>query len=167
LTPAEKPVYLRLTITPYRGQAVIFGLVTVFSVGVAAVKQEWGLLVVGGVPWLFFALQIFLFGLRYRVLWNDDGVIMRATGGPERRIPFDEISSIRYETAGPSERAAQSRPFRRIVIHGRKYARNAFIDVSLRHFRIEDIQKLLAAILARRPDLELPMIPYINPRNVS
>lgn len=79
---------------------------------------------------------------------------MRASGGPDRRIRFDEITEIKYEIG-----ASESRPFRRLVILGRHNVPDAFIDVSLRHFQMDDIQKLLSDIHEHRPELTLPAIP--------
>ena len=85
---------------------------------------------------------------------------MRASGGPERHIGFDEITKIRYEVAGATEVLAQSRPFRRIVIFGAKDDPNSRIDISLRHFRGQDIKNLMSTICERRPDVSIPAIPF-------
>jgi hypothetical protein len=104
-----------------------------------------------GLP--LFAFAYLYFGLKYRVLWDATGVSMRASGGPERHIGFDEITSIRYVVA-----SSQSRPFRRIEIHGRKSDPKAFVDVSLRHFRLDDVDEMMTAIRMHRPDLKVPKV---------
>jgi hypothetical protein len=101
---------------------------------------------------------VFFIGLKYRVLWDETGLVMRASGIPERHIRFDEITEVRTERAQVSEFFAQSRPFRRIVVHGPKHDPKAFIDISLRHFRLDDIEELLKAIRLRRPDLAVPTV---------
>ena len=145
---------LRRTITPYVGLTLIFAGITIFSVYVAHKTSQWDLMWGPAVILLLFPFAYLYFGLKYRILWDETGVYMRASGGPERHIRYEDITSIRNETA-----MSQSRPFRRIVIHGHKRNPNAFIDVSLRHFRLDDIEELLAKIRTCRPDLVIPAIP--------
>jgi hypothetical protein len=150
---------LRRTITPYVGQTLILLGITVFLAYVAHKTSQWNLLWAAAAMWPLFAFAYLYFGLKYRVLWDSIGVYMRASGMKEERlVRYEDITSIRYETARVSEFAAQSRPFRRIVVKGHAHNRNAFVDISLRHFRLEDIEKLLTEIHARRPDLTIPRI---------
>jgi len=149
-------MFLRRTITPYAGQGVIIAMVTILLAFVAVKKTQWDLLWAVALIWALFTSYVVLFGMRYRVSWNDKGLTMYASGGPQRNIPFDEITEIRSETANPDEFLSQARPFRRLVIVGSRRDPSARIDVSLRHFRGADIDNLLAAIRARRPDLVLP-----------
>ena len=144
---------LRRTFTPYIGQTFIFSAVTLFLLVVACRGGQWSLLWGAAVIWPLYAI-IVLIGLRCRVLYDDTGVIMRASGGPDRHIRFDEISEIKYEIG-----ATESRPIRRLVILGGLDVPDAFIDVSLRHFRLDDIQKLLSDIHEHLPELSLPAIP--------
>ena len=153
--PDRERVNLRHTVTPYVGYTVIFSGVTLYVTYGAQRHSQWKMMWGPAVIWLLLVPLIY-FGMKYRVLWDDTGVYMRASGGPERHIRFDEITSIRYELAKPTEYLAQSRPFRRIVIHGHKRDPNAFIDVSLRHFRLEDIAELMTAIHEHRSDLAIP-----------
>jgi hypothetical protein len=156
----ETVTVLRRTVTPYIGQTLIILLFAIFVSWVASMKQQWGLLWCAGLIWPLWASYILIFGLRYRIIWNDAAIIMRASGGPERQIGFDEITEIRYEVAGATEFLAQSRPFRRIVILGRKSHPKTLIDISLRHFRTQDIKNLMNAIHERRPDIAMPAIPF-------
>jgi hypothetical protein len=142
--------------TPYVGWTAILFLATMLDFYVAEKKQEWALLWLVALFWTLFAIYIVLFGLKYKILWNEKEVVMRASGGPERHIGFDEISQIETETAHVSEFLSQSRPFRRIVIYGEKRNLSKRIDISLRHFRHDDIEQLLATIRNHRPDLNLP-----------
>lgn len=158
LNAGRKLVNLRRTITPYVGYTLIFAGVSVFSTYVAQKTSQWGLMWVAAGIWPLFAVIVYI-GMKYRVLWDETGVVMRASGGPERRIQYDEITEIRNEMAQVSEFLSQSRPFRRIVVYGRKHDPDAFIDISLRHFRLEDIEELLTAIRTRRPDLAIPTVP--------
>jgi len=153
------PRTLRRVATPYIGQILILVGVTMLLFFVATKKQQWALLWSAGLIWVLFALYVFLFGLRYKVFWNDAGVEMHASGGPVRRVEFGEITGVRYESASGREYLSQARPFRRIVILGRRSDPRALIDISLRHFRNKDIENLLAAIRERRPDITLPTLP--------
>jgi hypothetical protein len=152
-------LHLRRTITPYVGQTSIFAAVTLLEFSVAYMRHAWDLLWIVAVMWVLYGLYVLFFGLRYGIFWDSTGVIMRASGGPPRRIGFDEIAEVRYETAGASEYLSQARPFRRLVIRGRRNPAEASIDVSLRHFRPDDIKALLAMIHERRPELTVPAIP--------
>lgn len=156
-----KEGYLSLhrVIRPYAGQMIIYAGVTVFFAFVAQKTRQLAFVWMIPAMWLLFGSYIFIYGMRYRVYWNDSGVLMTAAGIPERKIRFSEITEIRYELAGASELFAQSRPFRRIVIVAQRHDPEAFIDVSLRHFRLEDIRGLLSMIHKVRPDLILPATP--------
>lgn len=147
------------TITPYIGQTIIFASVTGFMIYVGLRTPQWGFILAPALIWALFAILIYV-GMKYQVLWGETGVVMRASGGPERLIRYDEITEIRIERAQASEFLAQSRPFRRIVIQGRKRHPNEYVDVSLRHFRPADIDELLTAIRTHRPDLAIPTVPW-------
>jgi len=94
------------------------------------------------------------------VLWDSNGVVMRASGIGERRIAYDSISEVKIERANANEFMTQARPFRRIVIHGNIQHQPTSIDVSLRHFAPKDIDELLAEIRVRRPDLTIPHVAW-------
>ena len=153
-------VNLRRTITPYVGQTLILVAVTIFCAFVAYKTSEWKIFWSSSLIWLFYAGYAYI-AMKYRVLWNETNVVMRASGLAERHIRYDEITEIRYELAQVSEFLSQARPFRRIVVHGRKHDPHAFIDISLRHFRLEDIEELLTKIRKYRPDLVVPTVPKI------
>ena len=147
---------LRRTTTPYVGQSMILVGVTILLLCVALKKQQWDLLWGAGLVWALYGSYVFLFGMKYRVSCDEEGVNMKASGGPARSIRFEDINEVCYETARAHEYLSQARPFRRIVIHGRPHDPNGRIDVSLRHFRSKDIDELLKTIRERRPDLTLP-----------
>jgi len=148
---------LRRTIQPYVGQTIILGGFTVFSAFVFIKTSESAFLWAPAVPWLLFGVFIVCFGMKYRVLWDQESVVMRASGGPKRCIRFDEITSVKNEVSSAGDLLAQSRPFRRIAVY-RNRGPNEFVDISLRHFQMEDIQKLPEAIRKSRPDLDVPKI---------
>ena len=151
---------LARTATPYIGQSVLFSAITLFSLGVALKTSQWNLLWAMLGASLLWMAQMLYFGLKYRVGWDASGVHMWASGlknGP-RTIPYDEISSIHYEIAGAGNVWPQSRPFRRVAIYDKKERPATFIDVSLRHFRLRDIDELLKQIRTKRPELHVPSI---------
>ncbi|HEV7219705.1 MAG TPA: hypothetical protein VGN39_12585, partial [Terriglobales bacterium] len=69
---------LRRTITPYRGQIVIFSVITIFLLSVAYKSSQWALMWSPIVIWAGFAVIVH-FGLRYNVLWDGNGLVMRAS----------------------------------------------------------------------------------------
>jgi hypothetical protein len=111
--------------------------------------------------WTLFGSYVLLFGMKYKISWDDVGLTMTASGGG-KVIRYNEITEIRYEIAGVNDSLSQSRPFRRIVIVGHRGKGGELIDVSLRHFQIEDIRNLLSAIRQHRPDLAFPKIPLLG-----
>jgi hypothetical protein len=149
---------LRRTIQPYVGQTLILLAVTAFLVYVSATSSDWNFMWGPAVYWPLFGVYFFYFGMKYKVLWDEESVVMYASGGPERRIRFDEITSVKKEISSVSDILAQSRPFRRIVVYGRKHHPDARVDISLRHFDLKDIDQLLTAIRIYRPDLDVPTI---------
>ena len=149
---------LRRTFTPYIGLMLILSGVTVFSIWVVYKTSQWGLLWSMAVIWPLTAFAYGYFGWKYRILWDETGLFMQASGGPERHFLFDEIVDVRVEVAGVSELASQSRPFRRIVVYKNKRSPTGFIDISLRHFRLDDVRELLEEVQRRRPDLSVPIL---------
>ena len=145
---------LRHTFTPYISFIIIFLALTTLAGFACAKTSDWRsfceITATVGVLLAFFPYL----GLRYKVLWDGSAVTMHASGGRERRISYQDISSIEFEVG-----AAKSRPFRRIVIHGQNHDANGFVDVSLRHFNLEDIRALMRTIHERRPDLAIPKAP--------
>ena len=154
-------ISLRHSLTAYRSRIVILSAVTALSLYAVAISGDWKWLLAASGICVLSGLEAFFFGLKYNVFWDDSGITMSAAGISGRRILFDEISAISYEV-GRSESPKQTRPFNRVVIHSRPQAQNAFIDVSLRHFRLEDIQTLLDAVHERRPEVQIPEVPYIR-----
>jgi hypothetical protein len=78
---------LRRTIAPYVGQTLILAGTTVFLAYVAHKRSDWSLLWSSLVFWSGFAVYVYI-ALKYRILWNESGVFMRASGLGERQIPF-------------------------------------------------------------------------------
>jgi hypothetical protein len=150
-------VQLRRTFTPYVGLIFINAATTLIIVFIAFKANDWGQL-----KWsfLFFAIWgvYILLALRYRVSWDQTGVTMCADWG-KRTVEYSQISSVRYETASLADGHYGTRPFRRIVIRGRRQNPKDYVDVSLRHFEPKDIAALLVEISKHRPDLAIPWKP--------
>lgn len=69
-------------------------------------------------------------------------------------ILFCDIAVVQSEAS-----IERGRPFRRIAIYPANVGiSRKWIDISMKHFVIGDIQNLLAVIREKRPDLTLPTI---------
>jgi hypothetical protein len=96
------------------------------------------------------------FQLSYKIWFDEKQVFQRAVGGVITSIQFNQITRVASEVSDVDTLVRLRRPFRRISIYGSTSEGNKCIDVSLKHFRPEDIRKLMAVIHERRPDLTLP-----------
>lgn len=143
---------LRLTLTPYIGQLIIIFVTTSFLFFVALFKDAWGLFYMMSVAWAFFALFVYI-ATRYRIYWTEDHIRRQASGGPDAIIAIKDIAEVIEERATAGEMVAQSAPFRRIRVSDRS---GQHINISLRHFRPEDIRELMRWVQKCRPDLTLP-----------
>jgi hypothetical protein len=158
MTSNQNLVPLRRTIRPYIGQIVILIAVTAFAVYESLASSDWEFLWAPAVYLPLYGIYFLYFGLKYRVFWSEESVVMRARGGPDQRVRFGEITSVKKEISSASDVLAQSRPFRRIVVCGNKDDPKARVDISLRHFNLNDIGQLLRVIHTHRRDLEIPTI---------
>jgi energy-coupling factor transporter transmembrane protein EcfT len=147
-------VYLRQTAQPYVGQIAILLLITVIIVGVAYKMDMWELIFPIPVMWILFSIPTYI-GMRYQVYWDEVGIGRVASGEEKIFIKYDDIREIRRQKATLSEMISMSRPFRRIAIFGPSAKGEAQLNVSLRHFRREDVERLMKTIRSRRPDLVL------------
>lgn len=143
---------LRRTFAPYAGQTVILSLATIGSLAVAWEKSTWGLPIAMAVAWGFYAVFVAI-SLRYRISYGQEYIRRRASGGPDVVIKVQDVAEVVRELATAGEMVAQSKPFRRIRISDRS---GQSIDVSLKHFRSEDINVLLHWLHRSRPDLSMP-----------
>jgi hypothetical protein len=150
-------IMLRRTFTPYVGLIVINVVTTLIVIFIAFKAND-----LGQLKWVlpFYGIWgiYILLATRYRVGWDQIGVTMLADWG-KRTVEYREISSVRYETARVADGHYGTRPFRRIVVRGRRQTPKAFVDVSLRHFEPKDICALLDEISRQRPDLSIPWQP--------
>lgn len=108
------------------------------------------------VIWFFFIVLLY-FGMAYQISWNEEEICQEASGG-RICIKFSEIKNIQAEVSKPLELISASRPFRRISIYAENGGSHVkYVDVSLKHFMMSDVRKLMQAIHGRRPDLVIPM----------
>lgn len=97
-----------------------------------------------------------LISLKYRIFWSTSEVWQRASGMKDVKIRYENISEIRREEAISSEWLAMSRPFHRLVIVGKSSEGFRIVDISLRHFNLNDIHEFISVVKDKRPDLILP-----------
>jgi len=143
---------LRRTITPYFGILIILTIVTSIVFVKAQGIDELKALAVIWIPFLFY----YLVGNSYRIFLIDKAVIQKGFGVKTFVIAAEDIRDIKEEASlGETRSFLVQRPYQRIVISSRKDPKG-YIDVSLRHFKMQDIVKLLSEIHAMRPDLKLP-----------
>lgn len=147
-------IYLRRTFTPYIGQSVILFLVTVMALYVSWSNGTWGLFLTMPVGWIFFGIFVYI-GSLYKIYYSAEEICRQASGGPNRCIKIDQIAKIEMERASVNEMVAQSSPLRRIKISD---GNGVYINVSIRHFRDEDVRCMMSIIHKRRPNLEMPKV---------
>jgi hypothetical protein len=143
---------LHRTVTPYVGQTLIYALVTLALLLFALRGGVWGPFFATPIMWALYAVTV-LIALRYKILWDENSICMKASGEKDTHLKFESITEIKLERATLSEMLRASSPFRRIAIYGHG---DHHVNVSLRHFRRIDIIALMSAIKARRPDLTIP-----------
>lgn len=144
---------LRRSLQPYWGLIIIFAILTVCGLYYTFSSHDlFGLSVLFG--WVFVAFNTW-FGMRYRIFWDNGEIIQKAVAGNLTKIQISEITDVVQETSDMQTLVTFSRPMRRIVIYA-KHADGKFIDVSLKHFVIEDVRKLMRVIHEQRPELTLP-----------
>ena len=101
-------------------------------------------------PVIPFVVWVYL-GEKYQIFYSNDEVIMKASGMKPVSISIKDITSVESEVS-----VEPRRPFRRITLYSSKGLNTANrIDLSLKHFEIEDIKCLLHLIERRRPALQI------------
>lgn len=148
---------LKRSFQPYAGLTTILSFVTILGVVISFQTHDWTL--IGALPfgWLMFAPYVYI-GTRYRIFWHNGKIIQKASGMEDVTIKANEILKIEKETSNLSTFISLRRPFRRITIYGKDADGEKYIDVSLKHFALEDICKLLKEIHDERPDLKIPQV---------
>jgi hypothetical protein len=90
---------------------------------------------------------------RYRVYWVDGAVVCNTADNGTITIRAADIARIEFERSGANTLFRMERPSLRIAIYDRN---EQHLDVSLRHFAIADIHRLMDLIHEGRPDLVIP-----------
>lgn len=147
---------LRRSLRPYWGLVIVASLFTLYGLYYTFSSHDlFGLCVLFG--WVFVVFNMW-FGMRYRIWWDDGEIIQRAVAGNLTKIKINEITDVIQETSDLQTLVTLSRPMRRMVIYAKHVEGGKFIDISLKHFLAEDIQRLLNEIQEARPDLTVPTI---------
>lgn len=145
---------LKRSIRPYIGELIIVGGVAIGAVYVAFKTSTWSLLEAALVG---FALYLFAhyFDSRYRVFWKNGAVGRVATNNSTTTIKASDITKVALEKSDLATMLSMRRPSQRITIYGKDQQR---LDVSLKHFVIADIRRLVQEIRKERPDLFVPNV---------
>ncbi|HLI17568.1 MAG TPA: hypothetical protein VKV22_04755 [Rhodanobacteraceae bacterium] len=101
------------------------------------------------------ALLIVWLNFRYTISWSGSAIVQTAFGLGEISIAATNITAIKSETSNTRTLIMANRPYRRISVYGD----GKFIDISLKHFKFEDIRKLIAIVRDARPDLSMSELP--------
>jgi hypothetical protein len=149
----------------YFGLFLIYVLLMVGLSSLAGLTSNWEsmkdiLFLLTGVFALYFSFLYFL-NSRYQVLLEKDVITMRAaslSNDPKAytSIRISDITAIRQETSNVGTTVKLRRPFRRIAIYDEHNQK--FIDISLKHFLLEDIRKLIEFLKEKRPDLDMSKV---------
>ncbi|HWE48115.1 MAG TPA: hypothetical protein VG407_19010 [Caulobacteraceae bacterium] len=137
------------TLSVLAGPAIALGALAFIYAMTADLNVLWG------------ALAVIL--LSAYLLWTqraygvsvEGGEVIQRGAGLRKRIPVSDI--VRVEKESSISGALSGHAFRRLAIYGHG---KDLIGVSLKHFEIADIQKLLDILRSSRPDLALPKAPH-------
>ena len=148
----------RTVIGSYVLLPAIFVLITAAGIPYIIRTHDLTPVAILAVALILFVLPVIYMGLRYRIWWRDGRIVMRAGGFAGTIVTMDvnDIARVQQETSKAQALAKMNRPFRRIAIYGKTAQGFPYIDVSLKHFNLDDVRKLMKLIHERRPDLEMP-----------
>jgi len=152
---AEETFALRRSVQPYVTLGAIFGGVAIWALVLAYRSLDRGTAESAALLLAFYAAYVFL-GLRYRISLRDNTITQRAFGKPNISIAIRDISSVGAQVSDPKTFVQMNRPFRRIVIASVRDGHTTTIDVSMKHFLMADIRRLMQIIHSARPDLNVP-----------
>jgi hypothetical protein len=155
---------LRHSLKIYSGIFIIY-VVLMIGLGLLAGLTNNGgsmkdiLLVLTVIFFLYFAFLYFL-NSRYQIFLENAEITMRAaslSADPKAptSIKISDITLIKREVSDVHTTVKLKRPFQRISIYDK--SDNKFIDISLKHFLMQDIRKLMKLIKEKRPDLDVPL----------
>jgi hypothetical protein len=152
---AEETFALRRSVQPYVTLGAIFGGVAIWALVLAYRKLDRGTAESAVLLLAFYAAYVFL-GMRYRISLRDNTITQRAFGKRNVSISIRDISSVGTEVSDAKTFVQMNRPMRRIVIASVRDGHATTIDVSMKHFLMADIRKLMRIIHSARPDLNVP-----------
>src|SRR5208337_82088 len=133
---------LRRSIRPYMADMVITGIISALFI-FAAIKNNNATLLWPVLILIAASAATRWSDLRYRVFWKNNAVERITSNGFKTTIVANDISHMEYETSGPNTLLRLNRPSRRITIYSKN---KEHLDVSLKHFTINDIRRLMQAI---------------------
>jgi hypothetical protein len=148
---------LRPSFQPYAGFTIIFTAVALFMLWPFYKKPDISLVWAALSCWGMLGMIIAM-GLSYRIRLQHDAVVQRAFGMRAITIPISQIEKIKVEVSIYARRKSNpwvDRPLRRLVIVP-KHDPDMYIDVSLKHFKADDIRQLMRKIREQRSDLSFP-----------
>ena len=133
---------LRRSIKPYVGEMVIIGSITVGLVFISIKKSTWSPLEVALVGFVLVAISHYA-DFRYRVFWRNGGIEGITTNNQVTTIMMSDISKVILEDSDLATMLTLRRPVRRITIYSKD---GRHLDVSLKHFVMPDIKRLMQEI---------------------
>jgi len=151
----EDYLALRITIEPY----VLFPIIILILVGIYVPyvqrTNDWN-------PIYFLTLLLLIYSwisytsMRYRIWWEKGRVYQRSGDMIITSVDINDIKEIKQESSDLATLAAYNRPSKRITLYAETSEGPEQIDVSLIHFKINDVKGLMRRIHEKRPDLEMP-----------
>lgn len=95
----------------------------------------------------------------YRVSLSNGVLVEKKFLTASRSVPVSSIERWSYEVAWPNQTGwvwvGNLRPFRRIAIYYRDDDSNEkYFDISLNHFPVKDVRRMLQEISLQRPDIK-------------
>lgn len=147
-------IKLRHSVSPYVGVglATLLGLAALGTSSI--IRRDWTPILFFGSGFIVLFAALVATGMRNRVSYSDSMIQMGAAGVPTISIPFNRITRVENEVS-----TVRGLPFRRIAIYaGNGISGTDRIDVSLKHFRDDDIRLFVEVLRNNRPDLALPSI---------
>jgi len=152
---AGETFWLRRSAQPYVALGLILGGIALWFLVDAYRKPDKGTVEAAALLLACYAAFV-LIGLWYRISLRDNTITQRAFGKRNVSISIQDITSVGTEISDLKTLVQMNRPFRRIVIAALRDGHAATIDVSMKHFVMADIRKLMRLIHSARPDLILP-----------
>lgn len=152
---ADQTFALRRSVQPYVGLGVIIGGIAIWILVLAYRQMDKGTAESAVLLLGFYAAWVFL-GMWYRIFLRENTITMRAFGKRNVSIAIQEISLVGTEVSDAKTLMKMNRPMRRIVIASVRNGSTRVIDVSLKHFVMADVRKLMGIIHSARPDLKVP-----------